>query len=196
MPVALSCLLLNKLLLHWLTPSNSSVDLVTAAQCYHWFLADQSDEQFLKEAHRVLRPDGRLAILGYGVCSLYREPSLQTAFEGFYYDALGSRYPPSSPKCWWDVDRRLLDKQLEGVAFPLFRQVHRVSLVEHRDMKLRNFYDYIETFSAYQTIKAQLKEHEADPLEELRDEMGILAGSSDTVVTIEFPFFCILLAPN
>jgi ubiquinone/menaquinone biosynthesis C-methylase UbiE len=42
-----------------LPASNASVDLVTAAQCYHWFLADESDEQFLKEAHRVLRPDGR-----------------------------------------------------------------------------------------------------------------------------------------
>jgi SAM-dependent methyltransferase len=179
-----------------LPASNASVDLVTAAQCYHWFLADESDEQFLKEAHRVLRPDGRLAVLGYGICSFSDEPELQKAFEGFYYLDLGSHHPPTSPKCWWDIDRRLLDKQLEGVAFPQFRQVHRASLVERRDMMLGQFYSYIESFSAYQTIKEQLHEHEADPLEELKDEMGILAGGSDTVVTIEYPFFCIVLAPK
>lgn len=177
-----------------LPTAHDSVDLVTAAQCYHWFLADDTHAQFLQEAHRVLRPDGRLAVLGYGICSLQPEP-LQTAFQGFYYQALGSHLPPSSPECWWDIDRRLLDKQLEGVVFPHFRQVHRESLVESRKVSLGTFFEYVESFSGYQTLKAQLKEHDVDPLDELQDEMGIIGGGSDTMISIEYPFFCILLAP-
>ena len=153
-----------------------------------------SHEQFLQEAHRVLRPDGCLAILGYGICSLQPEP-LQTAFNGFYYQALGSHLPPSSSECWWDIDRRLLDNQLEGVVFPHFRQVHRESLVDRREVTLGKFFDYVESFSGYQKLKAQLKEHDVDPLDELMDEIGIIIGGSDTIISIEYPFFCILLAP-
>jgi SAM-dependent methyltransferase len=173
---------------------HDSVDLVTAAQCYHWFLADDTDTQFLHEAHRVLRPDGRLAVLGYGVCKLNPSP-LQTCFEGFYYQALGSHLPPSSPECWWDIDRRLLDKQLEGVVFPGFRQVQRESLVDRRELSLGTFLEYVESFSAYQTLKAQLQDHDVDPLDELQDELGIVGGGSDTVISVDYPFFCITLAP-
>ena len=177
-----------------LPAAHDSADLVTAAQCYHWFLADETDHQFLQETHRVLRPDGRLAVLGYGICSLRSEP-LQTAFRGFYIQALGSHLPPSSSECWWDIDRRLLDKQLEGVVFPYFRQIHRESVVQSRNISLGNFFEYVESFSAYQKLKAQLEKGEVDPFDELQDEMGFIAGASDTMITVEYPFFCILLAP-
>lgn len=173
---------------------HDSVDVVTAAQCYHWFLADNTDAEFLQEVHRVLRPDGLLAVVGYGICSLDIE-SIQTAFHGFYVQALGSHLPPSHPDCWWDIDRRVLDRQLEGVLFPNFHQVHRESLIERRQVSLGTFYQYIESFSGYQTLKAQLKEHDVDPLDELMDEIGILGYGSDTVISIEYPFFCILLTP-
>lgn len=173
---------------------HDSVDLVTAAQCYHWFLADQTDSQFLQEAHRVLRPGGKLAIIGYGICSLEPKP-MQTAFHGFYIQALGSHLPPSHPDCWWDIDRRLLDNQLEGVVFDHFHVVQRESLVDRRQVSLGTFIAYIESFSGYQTLKAQLNENDFDPLDELMDEMGILGFGSDTIIKIDYPFFCILLAP-
>jgi ubiquinone/menaquinone biosynthesis C-methylase UbiE len=173
---------------------HDSVDLVTAAQCYQWFLADHTDTQFLQEAHRVLRRDGLLAVLGYGMCTLHPSP-LQTCFNGIYYQALGSHLPPSSPECLWDIDRRLLDKQLEGVVFPGFRQVTREWLVDRRELSLGAFFEYVESFSAYQTLKAQLQEHDADPLDELQDEMGIIGVCKDTVISVDYPFFCITLAP-
>lgn len=175
--------------------AHDSVDLVTAAQCYHWFLADNTDNMFLQEAHRVLRHDGLLAVLGYGICSLEPE-AMQQAFHGFYVQALGSHLPPSHPNCWWDIDRRLLDKQLEGVVFAHFYQIHREAFVDKRQVSLGKFFEYIESFSGYQTLKAQLKEHDVDPLDELMDEMGILGGGSETVINIHYPFFCILLAPS
>lgn len=40
---------------------DGSVDLVTAMSAFHWF--DHS--RFLQEAHRVLKPNGCLAVLNY-----------------------------------------------------------------------------------------------------------------------------------
>ena len=47
--------------------ASSSIDLVAAAQAVHWF---QPIDAFYKEAHRVLKPHGCLAVYGYGVPKL------------------------------------------------------------------------------------------------------------------------------
>lgn len=43
---------------------SNSVELVTAAEAVHWF----DLEWFFQEAARVLKPNGALALLGYGRC--------------------------------------------------------------------------------------------------------------------------------
>ena len=50
-----------------------SCDLITVAQALHWF--DQ--KLFFKEVNKVLKPHGRLAVFGYGMCSI-DDPDLDT----------------------------------------------------------------------------------------------------------------------
>lgn len=40
---------------------DKSVDVITTAQAFHWFKHDD----FFKEAKRVLKPQGTIAIIGY-----------------------------------------------------------------------------------------------------------------------------------
>lgn len=61
---SLSCLSLNDRVgtAEELPFPDGSVDLLTAASAAHWFDA----ERFIKEATRVLKPRGCLALFGYG----------------------------------------------------------------------------------------------------------------------------------
>lgn len=87
-------------------PSNS-FDLVTYAQAFHWL--DTSEA--LKEANRLLRPKGVIAICGYSVPMLLNEEQAQNEFRKYYVDVLGSEleFDPGNEKIKWDCDRRRLD---------------------------------------------------------------------------------------
>jgi ubiquinone/menaquinone biosynthesis C-methylase UbiE len=45
---------------------DKSVDLIVSAQAVHWF----NHEGFYGETKRLLKPDGMLAVWGYGLCEI------------------------------------------------------------------------------------------------------------------------------
>ena len=70
------------------TLRTQTVDLVMAAQCYHWF----NQERFCHEALRVLKPDGLCAVWCYGRSRVDRD--VDAVFEELYHDRLGAYWPP------------------------------------------------------------------------------------------------------
>lgn len=64
-----------------------SFDLITVALAFHWFAQDQ----FLREAHRVLRPGGWLVIYDNAFLGMMAERS---AFQRWFRQVYLARYPP------------------------------------------------------------------------------------------------------
>lgn len=183
---------------HLPSKSNSSFDAVTCAQAYHWFVADgESDRLFLEETRRVLDPNhGRLGIFGYGVCSITSSPSLEKIFKDFYHNDLGSRLPPSSPDCHWNIDRRLLDSGLEGIStHGAMEVVERLQHIQRRKMTPHLFLDYIRSFSSLSSLRKQCaSQGEMDPLEKLHIAFEANTGGEE-VLDVDFPFFLLIMKP-
>ncbi len=110
----------------------ASVDLVVIAQAIHWFHFDE----FYKEAKRVLKPYGIIAVLGYGLFTSI--PQVDEIIQRFYEDVVGS---------YWDPERKYLDEKYESIPFPfneLKIQKHYTKLMWSVD----DILGYINTWSA------------------------------------------------
>jgi SAM-dependent methyltransferase len=83
--------------------SAGSVDLLLAAQAFHWFAADR----FFAEAARVLRPQGVLALVTYGNCVV--QPAIDAVVDHLYRGILGP---------YWEPERRLVEIGYAHVAHP------------------------------------------------------------------------------
>ena len=81
-----------------------SFDLITVAQAIHWFDFDG----FYAEVRRTLRPDGVLAVIGYGLIHP-QQPELQGCIERLYFKTL---------KGYWDAERRYIDEAYQTIPFP------------------------------------------------------------------------------
>jgi SAM-dependent methyltransferase len=80
-----------------------SADLITAAQCFHWF----DGPAFFAEARRVLRPGGVVALISYGLSEI--TPAVDRAVRALY-DELNE---------FWEPERRLVEQGYRHVTAPL-----------------------------------------------------------------------------
>jgi SAM-dependent methyltransferase len=81
----------------------TSIDLITAAQAVHWFDLDR----FYLEVRRVLRPDGVIALISYGIVKADGEVS--RVLSRFYFEVIGHFWPP---------ERRHVETGYHEIAFP------------------------------------------------------------------------------
>ncbi|KAI1885301.1 hypothetical protein AGOR_G00218740 [Albula goreensis] len=166
--------------------ADGSVDLLTAASAAHWF----HPERFLKEAGRILRPRGCMALLGY------------TDNLGIHYGSCGDRLsriytemreflsPYTSSQV--AVANSRLQELFDSIPFPDKERVEGIEV--KNQMSVRNLMGFIESFSYYQAyLRAQpeaarafLQKTQARFLE----EMG--ASSPDTVMEVQLKYFCVL----
>ena len=171
-------------------------DAITCAQAYHWFIAEGIDKFVLQEACRVLHPGSKLGIFGYGVCTITSSSLLQEMFYNFYYEDLGSNLEPSSPDCYWEVDRKLLDSGMQD--FPTHGLVEieaRHERIERRKMSVHAFLNYVRTFSGLQNLRQKAAmQGDCDPMETLQAQFEA-NSREDEVLDVDFPFFLIILRP-
>jgi SAM-dependent methyltransferase len=140
-----------------------SVDLVAAAQAAHWF----DHERFHPEMHRVLRPDGALALWTYGLTSI--APPIDAVVSHFYENVVGPYWPP---------ERRHVENAYRDLPFP-WREVTVPQFQLRLDWRLEDFIGYVGTWSATQRYT---KVSAADPLPALREEIAPLWGSNSRPV--------------
>ncbi|NCF85164.1 MAG: methyltransferase domain-containing protein [Verrucomicrobiaceae bacterium] len=81
---------------------DETIDLITVAQALHWF----NVEAFYQEAHRVLRPDGVLAVWCYGWTSV--SPEIDPLVKTFATETVGP---------YWPEDRRHIGRATKLCRF-------------------------------------------------------------------------------
>ncbi|MGB6007415.1 class I SAM-dependent methyltransferase [Castellaniella sp.] len=117
--------------------ADGAASLITAAQAAHWF----DLPGFYREARRVARAGGILALISYGVLDL--EPALNERFQKFYRDEIGPYWPP---------ERKLVDTGYATIDFP-FEELAAPPLEIRLQWHLSEFLGYLLTWSAVRRAK-------------------------------------------
>ncbi|KAH3673588.1 hypothetical protein WICMUC_003585 [Wickerhamomyces mucosus] len=169
---------------------DQSVDLITAAQCAHWF----NHPKFFQEVDRILKPNGTLAIWGYIDPVFNIEEIDNFALEFMYGDKYLGPY-------WENPGRLILRKKFKDVIPP--SNIFEDEVVFEHDPRLQNkagsspliikktlpfetYFNYTKTWSSYHSWKKQNpdKEEIADwYYKKLQSKTG---WTPQTIVNYEF----------
>lgn len=149
--------------------ADGSVDLITAAQAYHWFDAGR----FAAEARRVLRPGGVLAVWSYGLMFVDSEEVGGLIYE-LYEPVLGP---------YWPAERRLvesgyanIDLGLDPVEAPAFEMV--------AEWPLERLLGYLSSWSAAGRYRAATGR---DAVAEMAERFASAWGDPATLREIRWP---------
>lgn len=146
--------------------SNSQFDLITVAQAIHWF----DFEKFYNEVRRTLKPDGTVAIIGYGLIKI--NPVLDAIIQHFYENIVG-RY--------WDAERRYIDELYTTIPFPFKERAAPVFAIVD-DWTFDHLLGYFSTWSA---VKNYIKHRNEDPIPLISDKLRSAWGN-ERLIKISF----------
>ena len=129
---------------------DQELDLITVAQAVHWFNFDL----FYKEVYRILKPNGVIAVLGYGLFSTNLNTDI--ILRDFYYNIVGP---------YWDAERKYLDENYQTIPFPFEEQA--VEKFENQfKWSFEELIGYLETWSS---VQHYIKKNNKNPLDIIRD---------------------------
>lgn len=146
--------------------ASASVDLVCVAQAIHWF----NFTTFYAEVKRVLKPEGVLAVIGYGLIQL-QDVELQHALQELYFKTLQG---------YWDPERRYIDENYQTIPFP-FQELAVPALALRYTWSSMQLLQYLATWSGVQHYQRQ---HQQDPLQNIRQ---CLVAKGNPRVKLSFP---------
>jgi SAM-dependent methyltransferase len=130
------------------TNADHSVDLITVATAYHWF----DIPSFTKEVHRVLKPEGIIAVWSYNFCHI--SPPIDTILEHFSNNIIGM---------YWPENRKYVDAAYRTIPFP-YSRLKTPAFQMQATWSLTQLLGYLGTWSSVQYYK---KAMHIDPLIEL-----------------------------
>ncbi|MEQ9466346.1 MAG: class I SAM-dependent methyltransferase [Ekhidna sp.] len=144
-------------------------DLITVAQAAHWF--DHS--RFNREVKRTLKPDGVIALFGYGLVKI--EGEVGEIITRFYWEV-------TNP--YWDPERDHIEEEYRTIPFP-FEQVKNVpSFAIRNQMTLDQLTGYISTWSA---VQHYIRKNGHSPIEKLNEDLSKVWHSG--MLEVVFPIF-------
>jgi SAM-dependent methyltransferase len=147
---------------------DETVDLVTVAQALHWLPI----EAFFKEAARVLKPGGILAVWCYELLNV--SPEIDPLLVRFCYDTVGPYWPP---------ERALVENAYRDIVLP-FEELEVPAFAMTADWRLPHLLGYLGTWSATQRY---IKSRNEDPVGDLSEELAPLWGDPNTIRHIQWP---------
>ena len=147
-----------------MTFSDKSFNLIVVAQAIHWFNFDA----FYKEVHRLLKPTGIFAVIGYG--NLITNPESQEIITDFYENITGP---------YWDPERKYLDENYETIPFP-FDEIPAKKFTNEFEWTFEQLIGYLGTWSAVQHYRDKKS---SDPIELIHDELKKVWETTDKKVT-------------
>jgi len=140
--------------------SNNYFDLICVAQALHWFDLDA----FFKEVDRVLKPNGILAIFGYGFVKINNE-----------VDKIINEVLHSEIDKYWSDGNRLIISGFKGINFP-FKKIDTPYFNMNQKWKLSDLISYLDTWSA---VKRYNEKNNSDIVEMLRIHLEPFWKSND-----------------
>ena len=146
---------------------NASFELVTVAQAIHWF----DFEAFYKEVKRVLKPEGYMAVIGYGLFRSNHETN--RVVDHFYREIVGP---------YWYPERKYLDEKYKSIPFP-FIEVETPDFKSRENWSLERLLGYLNTWSSVKNYERQKGENPVALVEEELQQSFGAAGE------VEIPIF-------
>ncbi|MDB5257739.1 MAG: SAM-dependent methyltransferase [Chitinophagaceae bacterium] len=143
-------------------------DLITVAQAIHWF----DFNLFYKEVRRTLKPEGIVAVMGYGL--LRTEDSINLIIDHFYTQIIGP---------YWDTERRYIDEQYQTIPFP-FEEIKAPAFNHTVEWNLHQLIGYLNTWSA---VRFYEKKEQLNPLSLIEEQLGKAWGAANKTKSITFP---------
>ena len=147
-----------------------SVDLVTVSQALHWFDVDA----FNREAHRVLAPNGAIAVW------TYQTPTVEPVELG----GLLLRFARGMVGPYWPPERRLVEDGYRSVPFP-FDEVPAPPFGMRVDWTVAQLAGYLRTWSATTRYTATLG---VDPVLAFEQDAIALLGDPEARCTVTWPY--------
>ena len=144
-------------------------DLITVAQALHWF----DRESFYKNVKKHLKPEGVLAVFGYGHAQI--DEQVNPVLDRLFYEILDD---------YWDPAIRLVKNEYRDIEFP-FHELDSPAFFYHAKWSLEQLLGFFESWSAVQTYKDKVGK---DPVDIIRNDL-VSTWGSDKVKTIKFPVF-------
>ncbi|HRH60678.1 MAG TPA: methyltransferase domain-containing protein [Chitinophagaceae bacterium] len=150
--------------------ANNSFDLITVAQAVHWF----SIEKFYAEVNRILKHDGLLVIVGYGLLSI--NEAVDKWLDYFYKEITGP---------YWDAERKHLDEAYTTIPFPL-QQIRAPQLSMKYQWSRQHFTGYLQTWSA---VQHYIKKHNENPVSEELLRQLYAVWPEERIYEVSFPLY-------
>lgn len=122
-----------------------SADLITAAQCLHWFDCNR----FFAAAQSLLAPAGVLAVWAYGLCRI--EPDIDKLIGQLYEETLGP---------YWAPERSLVERGYAAIPFP-FSRIASPDFTMEKSWSRAQLLDYLASWSA---TRHYVRKERSDPL--------------------------------
>ncbi|TNE60163.1 MAG: class I SAM-dependent methyltransferase [Bacteroidetes bacterium] len=135
---------------------DQSVDLIVVAQAVHWFDFDC----FFGEVHRVLRPGGVVALIGYSLFGT-GDPGVDKVIRYFYSEITGP---------FWDKERRHIDTAFRTIPFP-FAEIDIPDFSMDFEWTVEDVLGYFQTWSAVQHYRQAKSEEPVALVEPLLREV-------------------------
>lgn len=144
-------------------------DLIAVAQAIHWF--DQP--QFFREANRLLKPGGILAVWGYSAMTVTPE------IDSFLAEKLDELINPF----WADGNRQLMDGYPD-LRLPFDAVDSPRPFAIEVNWNMPQLLEYIRTWSA---VKRYAAKHGSDPVAPLEEKLQTLWKDSSRALSIHMP---------
>ncbi|KAM7380796.1 hypothetical protein PAMP_004069 [Pampus punctatissimus] len=173
--------------------ADSSVDLMTAMSAFHWF----DRPRFLKEAHRVLKPRGCLALLNYTIDMelSYSNCCSQTLNQVCkeFYAALQSYRSPHLGSSTIELYREAYE------SIPYSDKEWQECVWVRRPMPLSSYMGLVESFSSYQALlRSDMQKAislSQDICQRLMSIMGVTSAETEVVVGVKY-FYLLACKPH
>jgi len=148
--------------------ADGSVDLITVAQALHWF--DLTG--FYREARRVLRPGGAIAVWSYGLLTV--SPQIDAVVTNLYAETLAGD---------WPFERRHVESGYADLPFP-FEPLEAPPFAMEAEWALTDLMGYLGTWSA---VRRHRERTGCDPLAAVARGLRDIWGDPEQPRLVRWP---------